>query len=150
MFSSIVVGTDGSETASEAVAIAAQVARQNGAKLHLVVGVHSSAAVAVPSGGANVSGPSASPLQRQAAQSVLAGVAEALEGIEVEIHTDVGNPADVIVKVADEVGADLIVVGSKGMQGRGGSWAPSRTGWPTRPAATCWWQRPPDRARSGS
>ena len=34
-----------------------------------------------------------------------------------EIHTDVGNPAEVIVRVADEVGADLIVVGSKGMRG---------------------------------
>ena len=34
-----------------------------------------------------------------------------------EIHTESGNPADVIVGVADEVGADLIVVGSKGMRG---------------------------------
>lgn len=117
VFSSIVVGTDGSETASEAVAMAAQLARQNSAKLHLVVGVHTSASVAVPSGGANVSDPSASPLLRQAAQSVLESVAPGVEGIDVEIHTDVGNPADVIVKVADEVGADLIVVGSKGMQG---------------------------------
>jgi nucleotide-binding universal stress UspA family protein len=35
----------------------------------------------------------------------------------VEIHTAVGDPAEVLVKRADEVGADLIVVGSKGMRG---------------------------------
>ena len=34
-----------------------------------------------------------------------------------EIHTAVGDPAEVLVKRADEVGADLIVVGSKGMRG---------------------------------
>ena len=50
VFSIIVVGTDGSETAGEAVALAVQLARQNNATLHLVVGVHSSAAVAVPVG----------------------------------------------------------------------------------------------------
>ena len=57
VFSNIVVGTDGSETAAEAVALAVQLARQNHAKLHLVVGVHTPAAVAVPSGGASVSDP---------------------------------------------------------------------------------------------
>jgi nucleotide-binding universal stress UspA family protein len=40
-----------------------------------------------------------------------------IEGIKVEIHTAVGDPAEVLVKRADEVGADLIVVGSKGMRG---------------------------------
>jgi nucleotide-binding universal stress UspA family protein len=111
VFSRIVVGTDGSETASEAVALAVQIARQNSARLHLVVGVHSSAAVAVPSGGASFSDPAGGPVLRKAAASVLEAMAEA-------VHTDVGNPADVIVRVADEVGADLIVVGSKGMQGK--------------------------------
>ena len=118
VFSSIVVGTDGSETAGEAVALAVQIARQNSARLHLVVGVHSSTAVAVPSGGASFSDPAGGPVLRKAAESVLESMAEAVEGLDVEIHTDVGNPADVIVRVADEVGADLIVVGSKGMQGK--------------------------------
>ncbi len=118
MFSTIVVGTDGSATASEAVALAAQLARQNSARLHLVVGAHTSAAVSVPSGGASVSDPSRTPLLRQAAQSVLDSIPGGAEGLDVEIHTDVGNPADVIVRVADDVGADLIVVGSKGMQGK--------------------------------
>lgn len=118
MFSKIVVGTDGSETAGDAVALAVQLARENNAKLHLVVGVHSPAAVAVPAGGANVSDPSGGAQLRHAAQRMLENVADGVEGLDVEIHTDVGNPADVIVQVADNVGADLIVVGSRGMRGK--------------------------------
>jgi nucleotide-binding universal stress UspA family protein len=118
VFSSIVVGTDGSDTATEAVALAVRLAHQSSAKLHLVIGVHSPAAVAVPAGGANVSDPSGGSVLRQVATTMLESVAEGVDGLDVEIHSGVGNPADVIVKVADEVGADLIVVGSKGMQGR--------------------------------
>jgi nucleotide-binding universal stress UspA family protein len=118
VFSKIVVGTDGSETAGDAVALAVQLARENNAKLHLVVGVHSPAAVAVPAGGANVSDPSGGAQLRHAAQRMLENVADGVEGLDVEIHTDVGNPADVIVQVADNVGADLIVVGSRGMRGK--------------------------------
>ena len=120
VFTSIVVGTDGSDTASEAVTLAVELARQNSAALHLVVGVHTQSAVAVPAGGANISDPSGGAVLRQVAQSMLEEVAGGLEGldeIEVTLHTEVGNPADVIVKVAAAVGADLIVVGSMGMRG---------------------------------
>ena len=101
MFSVIVVGTDGSETAGEAVALAVELARENHAKLHLVVGVQTPTPVAVPSGGANVSDPSGGAQLKQAAQRMLENVAEGVDGLDVEIHTGVGNPADVIVGVAD-------------------------------------------------
>ena len=117
MFSNIVVGTDGSDTASAAVALAVQLAKDQGAKLHLVVGVHTPAAVAVPAGGANVSDPSGGGLLRGVAQRMLEEVAGQVEGLETEIHTGVGDPAEVIIRCADEVGADLIVVGSKGLRG---------------------------------
>jgi nucleotide-binding universal stress UspA family protein len=39
------------------------------------------------------------------------------EGLKVETHAAQGNPDDVILNAAVEVGADLIVVGSKGMRG---------------------------------
>jgi len=117
VFSKIVTGTDGSETAAVAVALAAQLARQNHATLHLVVGVHKPAAVAVPSGGASVPDPTGGAQLRNAAQQMLEKVAQGVEDLDVEIHIESGNPADVIVRVADEVGADLIVVGSKGMSG---------------------------------
>ena len=78
-------------TATEAVALAVRLARQNSAKLHLVIGVHSPAAVSVPAGAANVSDPSGGANLRQAAQSMLESVAEGVEGLDVEIHTDVGT-----------------------------------------------------------
>jgi nucleotide-binding universal stress UspA family protein len=117
VFSNIVVGTDGSDTASAAVALAVQLAKDQGAKLHLVVGVHSPAAVAVPAGGANVSDPSGGGLLRGVAQRMLEEVAGQVEGLETEIHTGIGDPAEVIIDLADKVGADLIVVGSKGLRG---------------------------------
>ncbi len=73
--------------------------------------------MAVPAGGANVSDPSGGGLLRGVAQRMLEDVAGDLEGLETEIHTGVGDPADVIISTADEVGADLIVVGSKGLRG---------------------------------
>ncbi len=79
--------------------------------------MHSPTAVAVPGGGANVSDPSGESLLRSAAQSMLEKVAGGVEGLDMEIHTGIGDPADVIVRLADEVGADLIVVGSRGMRG---------------------------------
>ena len=39
------------------------------------------------------------------------------EGIKVNTHPREGDPADAILDVAEETGADLIVVGNKGMTG---------------------------------
>jgi nucleotide-binding universal stress UspA family protein len=117
VFKNIVVGTDGSETAAAAVALAVSLAREQEAKLHLVVGVHTATAVAVPAGGANVSDPLGGAALRGVAQRMLEEVAGDVKGLETEIHTGVGDPAEVIISTADEVGADLIVVGSKGLRG---------------------------------
>jgi nucleotide-binding universal stress UspA family protein len=113
VFTTVVVGTDGSETASEAVALAVRLAREGGRKLHVVIGVPAAAAVSGPSVGAGASGTQL----KTAAQHMLEKVPGGIEGIDVEIHTEIGDPADVLVRWADEVGADLIVVGSKGMRG---------------------------------
>jgi nucleotide-binding universal stress UspA family protein len=118
MFSTIVVGTDGSDTAAVAVELAVQIALQNSAELHLVAAVTSAGGVAVPLGGVGVGDPSSgAAFRRVAAEHMLEEVAGGIEGLEVQTHTGSGAPADVIVNLADEVGADLIVVGSKGMQG---------------------------------
>jgi nucleotide-binding universal stress UspA family protein len=55
--------------------------------------------------------------QRRLTREMLEEVAGGLDGLDIEIHAASGAPASVIVRVADEVGADLIVVGSKGMRG---------------------------------
>jgi nucleotide-binding universal stress UspA family protein len=117
MFSTIVVGTDGSETAPLAVAQAVQLARQSGAKLHLVAAYQTPTTVADPVSGAIFGQFSSLEEQRQAAQEMLEEVAGGFDGLEIEIHMAPGPPATVIVDHASEVGADLIVVGSKGMQG---------------------------------
>jgi nucleotide-binding universal stress UspA family protein len=117
MFSTIVVGTDGSDTARMAVDLAVHLIRESGGTLHLVAGVASATSVAVPVGGVHIVDPSDGAERSHAAYRMLEKLADEVEGIDVDIHTAVGDPADVIVRRADEIGADLIVVGSKGMRG---------------------------------
>jgi nucleotide-binding universal stress UspA family protein len=116
MYTSIVVGIDGSPTAEIALDRAIELARVSGARLHVV-----SAYEPVP---AKVSGGAPAAEEYRVtpsfkADAVLeralsrAGSAE----LEVEQHAPKGSAADAIVGVAAEAGADLIVVGSVGMQG---------------------------------
>jgi len=120
MFGSIVVGTDGSATASEAVSQATELARSVGAKVYLV-----SAYEPVPEGRLRDERQQIpDDLQwmvnpREDVESTLkqsaATVTEA--GIAVETLAREGDPADAILDVAEEKDADLIVVGNKGMTG---------------------------------
>jgi nucleotide-binding universal stress UspA family protein len=118
MFSSIVVGTDGSKTADRALARALELARLTGGRLHVV-----SAYAPAP---AKVSG--GAPASEAAEWSVgpdfeVEGVLERAggrarsEGVEITAHSPKGDPADAILAVAKEIDADLIVLGSRGMQG---------------------------------
>jgi nucleotide-binding universal stress UspA family protein len=120
MFGLIVVGTDGSGTAKEAVRQASDLAKSLGANIHLV-----SAYEPVPEGRLKEERQEVpEDLQwmvnpREDVNSTLEEAAEALQenGVEVEIHAREGDPADAILDVAEEKGADLIVVGNKGMTG---------------------------------
>jgi nucleotide-binding universal stress UspA family protein len=120
MFASIVVGTDGSTTAQEAVRQATELARALAAKVYLV-----SAYEPVPEGRLRHERQNVpEDLQwmvnpREDVEETLEGSAEALKeaGIEVETLAREGDPADAILDVAEEKGADLIVVGNKGMTG---------------------------------
>lgn len=118
MFSSIVVGTDGSDTADRALTRALEMARLTGARL-FVVSAYAPAAARVTGG---------APAAEAAEWSVGAdfeveGVLDRAmrrarsEGVEVEGRAPKGDPADAILAVASETGADLIVLGSRGMQG---------------------------------
>ena len=120
MFGSIVVGTDGSATAQEAVRQATELARALGAKVYLV-----SAYEPVPEGRLRDERQGVpADLQwmvnpREDVEETLDEGAGALKdsGIEVETMAREGDPADAILDVAEEKGADLIVVGNKGMTG---------------------------------
>ena len=120
MFGSIVVGTDGSTTAQEAVRQATELAGALGAKVYLV-----SAYEPVPEGRLRDERQGVpADLQwmvnpREDVEETLDQGAGELEasGIEVETLAREGDPADAILDVAEEKDADLIVVGNKGMTG---------------------------------
>ena len=120
MFTTIVVGTDGSQTAAKAVRAAADLARSVGASLHIVSAYEP------------VSGQRLREEARQAPEdtqwtinpredvdATLSEAAEAVgdDGLAIETFAREGDPADAILDVAEERGADLIVVGNKGMTG---------------------------------
>ena len=120
MFNSIVVGTDGSSTAQEAVRQAAELARRLDAMIYIV-----SAYEPVSEGRLREERQEVpEDLQwmvnpREDVEEVLRAGAEALQqdGLMVETLAREGDPADAILDVAEEKDADLIVVGNKGMTG---------------------------------
>lgn len=120
MFTRIVVGTDGSETAAEAVRQAVDLAKLAGAQLSIV-----SAYAPVPKRrveGEQQGAPADVQFEigpREDVNLVLeAAAAEARkEGIEVQTHPVEADPTEAILNVAEQTKADLIVVGNKGMTG---------------------------------
>ena len=120
MFKSIVVGTDGSETAGEAVRQAVELAGSVKAKLELVSAYEPVSdtrlreeRTEVPDDVQWMVNP------REDVDSTLREAAEIAKeaGVEVETYARQGDPADAILDVAEEQGADLIIVGNKGMTG---------------------------------
>ena len=121
MFGSIVVGTDGSETASEAVRQAIELAQPLGAKLQIVSAYEPVSPDRLRSDRIEV--PKDLQWMINPREDVLALLQAAREdariaGLEqVETFARQGDAADAILDVAEENGSDLIVVGNKGMTG---------------------------------
>lgn len=120
MFSSIVVGTDGSDTATQAVREAVDIAGAVGATLELV-----SAYTPVSEQRLRAERRDA-PEDVQWAinpkQEVEASLADAADiarkaGVNVNMHARQGDPADAILDVAEEQSSDLVILGNKGMTG---------------------------------
>jgi nucleotide-binding universal stress UspA family protein len=139
MFRSIVVGTDGSETASEAVRQAAQLAAALGARVHLVCVYEPVPSSQAGDGDAHSeSGWLLRP--REAVDATLDDAAAVFSaaGVEVERYAQRGDPADAILDVAEERGADLIIVGNRGRRAPSASYsARCQTGSPTTRPARC-------------
>jgi nucleotide-binding universal stress UspA family protein len=114
----IVVGTDGSATATLALREAADLAKSTGATLHVVSayerasGAHLSGED-TPERATWMVGPDA---QVDSILDTAAGGLHA-EGLDVESHARRGDPANALLDVAAEHDADLIVVGNRGMTG---------------------------------
>jgi nucleotide-binding universal stress UspA family protein len=109
----IVVGTDGSSTASIAVDHAARMAASTGAVLHLVCAYN-------PLPGHGLSAEAlvyCDPLKD--AESCLSDAVALIRpsGVEVETHAVPGSAALALVEVAQKTNASMLVVGNKGMSG---------------------------------
>jgi nucleotide-binding universal stress UspA family protein len=120
MFRSIVVGTDGSETAGEAVREAIELAKAVGASIELVSAYEPVSrerlrdeARQAPDDMQWMVNP------REDVEATLTEASERIEsaGVNVTTYAREGDPADAILDVAEERKADLIIVGNKGMTG---------------------------------
>ncbi len=116
MAEAIVVGTDGSETAKRAVEEAVRLAGALGAELHVVSAfepLRGAKIAGAPEGAAKVWQPLPDSHVEATLSEAAAGVR--MRNIEVTTHAIEKDPADALLEVADKVGADMIVVGNKGM-----------------------------------
>jgi nucleotide-binding universal stress UspA family protein len=113
----IVVGTDGSDSAKRAVAEAVRVAKALDADVHVVSAyepLRGARIVGAAEGAAKVW----QPLPDSQVEGILdeAGAAVRFSDVNVTTHAiNEHDPADALLGVADEVGATLIVVGNRGM-----------------------------------
>jgi nucleotide-binding universal stress UspA family protein len=120
MFRSIVVGTDGSDTATQAVRQAIELARSVGARIELVSAYEPVSdarlreeSIVVPQDLQWMVNP-----REDVLATLEAAASEIREaGVDVEVFARQGDPADAILDVAEERGSDLIVVGNKGLTG---------------------------------
>lgn len=96
MYTRILVGTDGSETAAKAVSRAVEVARSSGARLTIMTAAPEAEGRAV--------------VERAAAAHADAGVAIDTTVVE-------QDPVGALIETAEQGGYDLVVIGNKGMTG---------------------------------
>ncbi len=110
MFKTIVLGLDGSDSAELAIPVAKELAKRDGAKLVIA---HIEERIVGKGGASPVFADEDSIRKRvQDRADEMKG-----EGIDASVETSVsvlGGPARAIVDIADSVGADLIVVGTRG------------------------------------
>ena len=117
MFSTVAVGVDESRTAGEAVKMAAELARRFEAELVLLSAYRQAGGAASHRGDSELEwATSSSARQRE----TLARTEERLRADGVRCSTLIaeGDPAEVLVKLAQQCAADVLVVGNKGMERR--------------------------------
>jgi nucleotide-binding universal stress UspA family protein len=110
MLSTIAVATDGSDTAQRAVNVAFDMAQRFGAAVVILT------AYTADVGGSDAWGSGSA----THAERVLANAEEAAaeHGLPCSSAMSEGDPGEVIVALAERHGADLLVVGNKGMHRR--------------------------------
>ena len=120
MIQKIVVGTDGSDTAAQAVIQAGELAEKLGASLVIVSAFDPVSTARLEKERADAPADVEWTInEREDVDAMLSQISAPMEerNIDVKIAARQGNPAEAILDVAEEEGADLIVVGNKGMAG---------------------------------
>lgn len=117
MYDTIVTGTDGSATASVAVEHAARLAAAVGAHLHIAMAAPSIPTLVAPD--MMIATADWTAASEQATSAALEAAAEiaAAAGTEATTHQLGGDPADALLALCDQLDADLLVIGSRGMHG---------------------------------
>jgi nucleotide-binding universal stress UspA family protein len=120
VYREIVVGTDGSPAALHALDRAIHLAARETARLHIVTAyrpltrdeIYEHQRGLPPHKRAEVD-------EGYVARSMLSAAADRADeaGVSQEVYARTGHPASVILDVAEEVNADLVVVGNRGMEG---------------------------------
>lgn len=116
MGDTIVVGTDGSTTAQRAVAEAIRLAKAYDGDLHVVSAYEPMRNVRIqgaPDGAAKIWQPLPDHEVKTLLDTTVAAIRAA--GVRVHPHGIDDDPASALLSVAEDVGADTIVVGSRGM-----------------------------------
>jgi nucleotide-binding universal stress UspA family protein len=113
MFDVVLVGADGSETARRAVEAACEICAMSKGQLHIVTAFDQ---LSVVGGDAHEFKNVINVDDGQALLQTLSFIAKK-HGVEPILHGSKGDPSDILIAKADEVGADLVVVGNRGMKG---------------------------------
>ncbi|MGA3216282.1 MAG: universal stress protein [Acidimicrobiales bacterium] len=117
MYKSVLVASDGSETATKAVRVATELAKTFGATLH-IASVYSSADSTMALSGLSVPYAEGEDPASTATTHAEAMAADARAvGVSTETHVMPGFVVEQILAIARAQAVDLIVVGNKGMRG---------------------------------
>jgi nucleotide-binding universal stress UspA family protein len=113
MFKTVLVAADDSVTAARAVSTAVELVKATGGALHVMTAYNlpSAPVDVLPGEYLNALTDDADLLLQRLRESIVE------EGVEARYHSVAGPAPEAIVRVADVVGAELIVVGNKGMKG---------------------------------
>lgn len=119
----IVIGIDGSDSAEKAYEQALELAQATGASLEIVSAYEQMSAAKLERLKSEIPDPDFAHLVSPGAQSERvveqAATKATKAGVKSKTWVQPGDPASVLIDVAAETGADLIVVGNRGMTGAG-------------------------------
>lgn len=122
-YSTVLVGTDGSESSFRAVDRAAEVARDAGAQLLLACAYRPMSAREVQDATEALGGEAYKVSGSTPAEDVLRDAADRARGVgasDVEILAVEGDPVDELARIAKDRGVDLVVVGNRGLNSLAG------------------------------